>query len=102
MANNRFYLVCDKCRSEDKEDHLFFLGKYYPSNGWYPNVSGEDSKIERIDKLAEFLEKHSHEQSLFGYSDQGEEPFSLYFEAGRRGQDQILIALSKAVSEQKG
>lgn len=99
MANNRFYLVCKRCIMEGKEDHLYFLAKYYPSNGWYTNFP-EERKQDFKDELDAFLDKHSHEKSMFGYGDFGEhgsEPFYLHFEAGNRHQDQILIAISEAV-----
>lgn len=93
MANNRVYIVCKKCRKEGKEPNCFFLGKYYPKHGWY--ATGE--KDMRTDINTNFFDIHNHQGSLFGY-DEGEVPFELEFEAGQRAQDQILIALSQAVS----
>lgn len=59
MANNRLYLVCTTCyRNEDLLDSrnpaVHFIGKYYPSTGWY--IFHDDHEK----RLTEFLELHSH------------------------------------------
>jgi hypothetical protein len=97
MANNRVYIVCKKCLMEQNGDHSLYLAKYYPSQGWYSNGPKEE-------KLEKFFEEHSHEGTLFGYGEMGElgpEPFVLYFEAGRRDQDQILMKISESMNNKE-
>lgn len=94
MANNRFYLACKQCVLDDgiQDDFMFYIGKYFPSDGWYRHCT---EVLE--DKLNEWMEKHSHleNNTLFGYDDEGDPPFFLYYEAGNRYQDKILSVLSK-------
>ena len=95
MANNRFYLACRQCilHDEVQDDYMIYLGKYFPSGGWYRHTTGEAFE----NGLNEWLEKHSHPEnmSLFGYDWEGIPPFFLHFEAGNRSQDEILKELSR-------
>lgn len=63
MANNRMYLQCTapECKDADK----FFLGKYYPSQGWYINREGDRRRYMGED-LDQWLDQHKH-YSLFGH-----------------------------------
>lgn len=85
------YIICSRCVMEDKEDSAFYLGKYFPREGWYIN-----NPISH-DEYNKFLEDHSHEEAktLFGYDPSYGFPFSLYFEAGTRSQDQILMKIGE-------
>lgn len=47
MANNRVYIKCEICGGG------VYLGKYYPSQGWY-----DDHKEPNTHKLFEFLNAH--------------------------------------------
>lgn len=53
MANNRMYLVCNICNSENPDVGFFAIAKYFPSSGWYS--IREDNK-----SLNEWLETHTH------------------------------------------
>ena len=61
MANQRMYLLCTKCMDDALEDDLdtdkamLYLGKYYPSSGWYntnPKMMGR--------KFDRFMAQHKH------------------------------------------
>lgn len=95
MANNRVYIVCAKCAIDPEitEDFIFYLAKYYPTDGWYPTNEG------LYKGLYDWMDRHHHEHSLFGYDSDGNPPFTLYFEAGKRYQDEILMKISEAVSK---
>lgn len=97
MANNRVYIACKRCVLDEDtiEDHLFYLAKYYPSSGWYP--TNENLK----DSLESWMDRHSHPENitLFGYDEDDDGPFFLYYEAGNRDQDRILKTISKIASE---
>jgi len=78
MANNRLWLVCRECKKYGQESHKIFLGKYFPSQGWY---NEKESFNERFEK---FLEDHSHDCTLFGLSHEGKVPFSLDWEVSEK------------------
>ena len=64
MANNRMYLYCERCGEDEDtpaEACLFFLAKYYPSQGWYTrSTSGPFD-----DALNAWLDTHQH-GDMFG------------------------------------
>lgn len=98
MANNRMYIVCTRCVMQEKEDCRFYIGKYFPSEGWYLRGSSDFTKA-----YNQFLEDHSHSeaQTLFGYDPNYGFPFYLYFEAKNRSQDKILMKIGELVSKEK-
>lgn len=61
MANNRLFLKCKKCGER------FFLGKYYPSTGWYTDADYYKNSAMH-DKLNTWFDAHMHEyrDHLFG------------------------------------
>ena len=64
MANNRMWLVCRSCSVAGADDSTFFLGKYYPSQGWYCNRDRERLSQLGAD-LDAWFDRHKHE-TLFG------------------------------------
>lgn len=57
MANNRLYLKCNLCGER------FYMAKYYPSSGWYTNLSDMTTEEEGVlawyNDLQEFFDEHS-------------------------------------------
>lgn len=114
MANNRLYLICRKC--EDKEDGALAIAKYYPlmhekdykpgmlsiggvdskdNSGWY-NQSGSLSE-----DINEFFIKHKHN---YDFSNFGGNQYDIAYEItgdGINPKEQILNAVSKAVSHKR-
>lgn len=70
MANNRLCLECRKCNVE------FNLAKYYPSTGWYTNVTDEKEAMKWFHDYQEFLDEHSHTRD-----NDGDKDFAATFES---------------------